>query len=274
MKAPTVTGAWATPANSVVGQTVRLECLINGALSPAYPTGNVVFRDGTKVLGSAPVLVGGWLPYAYLDVKFTTPHALSLTASYLGNKLRLPSVSPVVTGTVEQQSVVASLLVSDLAPLAGEPVTVSEHVWPAAPSVTTPKGLVKFIQGTKVLATRPLVNGVASFVTTNLTPGPVDLHSSYLGNTKTLPATVPAAKLPAAMTLNADVNPVTAGAPVQLSASVNSAFAGLSPILTGTVTFQDGATVLGTAPISLGNASIYATFGTSGPHYRDRHVLG
>jgi alpha-tubulin suppressor-like RCC1 family protein len=125
---------------------------------------------------------------------------------------------------------------------------------------------VKFLQGTKVLATRALVNGVASFVTTRLSAGPVALHSTYLGNIRTLGTTVPDAKLPAALTLNADVSETTAGFPVHLTAQIASTLPA-QPDPSGSITFQDGATVLGTVPISLGGASLYTAFGTAGSHH-------
>jgi hypothetical protein len=63
--------------------------------------------------------------------------------------------------------------------------------------------------------------------------------------------------------LSADVNPAVVGQTVNLTARVT----GPAGIPTGTVTFRDGATVLGTATLDgTGTASLAVAFPTAGPH--------
>jgi hypothetical protein len=66
-----------------------------------------------------------------------------------------------------------------------------------------------------------------------------------------------------ATTLSADANPAVVGQPVNLTAMVT----GPAGIPTGTVTFMDGATVLGTATLDgTGTATLAVTFPTAGDH--------
>ncbi len=249
--------------NVVAGQPVNIVAIVLGAILADNATGKVVFRDGTRVLGAVLARDPNYYFMAHLVVSNLVPHTMSLTASYTGSKLLAPSTSEVQTVTVLPAPVVASLQVSNLNPTLGESVTMTQQMWPAGGSVTIPKGRVKFLSGTTVLGSKPLVNGVATLVTTRLPAGAVDVSSSYAGNVRTLGVMVPAATLPISVSLVADVNTVTAGYPVLLTA-VPSPSGLMQGAPTGTVTFHDGGTVLGSAPIIGSAASVYVAFADAG----------
>src|SRR5207247_579243 len=105
-----------------------------------------------------------------------------------------------------------------------------------------------------------LVNGSASFSTAALAAGSHPLTAAYNGSaafaasTSAVVTQLVNAPAAAATTTNltSTPNPSTTGQAVTLSATVTSA----AGVPTGTVTFRDGATVLGTVTLVNGSASI------------------
>jgi hypothetical protein len=69
-----------------------------------------------------------------------------------------------------------------------------------------------------------------------------------------------------AVTLSASANPVTYGTPVTLTAKVAATVRGVSRIPTGTVTFSDGNTVLGTGSLIAGQATLVLPALSAGTH--------
>src|SRR5207245_7692626 len=132
------------------------------------------------------------------------------------------------------------------------------------PTVTSPAGAPTgtwtFRDGATVLATLTLVNGSASLSISTLAVGSHPLTAAY-GGSATFAASTSAVvtqivNAPAAAatttTLTSTPNPSTTGQAVTLNATVTSA----AGVPTGTVTFREGATVLGTATLVNGSASI------------------
>ena len=125
-------------------------------------------------------------------------------------------------------------------------------------------GSVSLYDGPTVVATASLAAGVISFPVTFTSAGPHTLHAVYAGNSIYAPAT--SANLDVtvgratvgAIVLASNANPVLAGQTSLLSATVVPAIA------TGTVTFYDGSTSLGVAPVNYGIAALLATFNASG----------
>jgi large repetitive protein len=150
----------------------------------------------------------------------------------------------------------------------GQPVTLTATVTSAAGA---PAGTVTFFDDGAPLGTVALdANGQAGLVV-QLGPGTHSLTASF-GGTDAFAASTSAALsetvTPAATAtaLVADPNPVAAGQPVTLTATVT----GLAPgdvTPTGAVTFFDGATALGTAPLDAsGEAVLIVNALTSGQH--------
>ena len=149
-------------------------------------------------------------------------------------------------------SAVFSVLVKSTTALASSPnpstyrqaVTLIASITPA-----TATGTVTFRDGATTLATRTLANGKAQLTTSTLTASTHSITAVYSGDTKlggsTSPARAQTVKKAATTTkLVSSLNPSTKGTAVTFTATVSPA---AGP--TGTVTFKDGNTTLGTASL-------------------------
>src|SRR3989449_3140947 len=149
----------------------------------------------------------------------------------------------------------------------GQAVTLSTTVTALAPAVGLPTGTVTFRDGATVLGTVTLVNGSASLVTSTLAVGSHPLSATYSGSATFAASTSPNVTQivnPAATStsLTSSPNPSISGQAVTLSSTVTSG----AGVPTGTVTFRDGATVLGTATLVNGSASLVTSTLTVGTH--------
>jgi hypothetical protein len=165
---------------AVAGQLVTLTAAVSAAVpQSAQPTGLVAFQDGTNVLGTAVLDASG------LAVLTTMPlgtgyHAL--TAVYQGDPHFTLSTSPVLNQLVKQAATTTTLGASVNPDTAGQPLTLTATVSPAAPSAGTPTGTVVFWDGGTDLGTGTLSGGAATLTTAALTPGSHSLSAAYLGD--------------------------------------------------------------------------------------------
>ncbi len=141
---------------------------------------------------------------------------------------------------------------------AGQLVTLSAVLIPA-----TATGTVSFFDGATLLGSGPLGGGVATFSISTLAPGSHSLTATYSGDASDAPsnsAAVTQIVVPVlantTITLNASPNPSSSGGNVALTASITPSTA------TGTVTFLQGSTTLGIAPVNNGVASLTTPFAT------------
>jgi hypothetical protein len=133
----------------------------------------------------------------------------------------------------------------------------------------TPTGTVTFMDGSTVLGTGALnSSGVATLTVSFSTAGTHPLTVSYPGvgffqaaNSAVLNETVQT--LGTTLGLTSSVNPVNVNANTVLTATATST----SGTPTGTITFMDGSTVLGTAPLNAsGVATLTVSFSNPGTH--------
>jgi hypothetical protein len=117
----------------------------------------VTFWDGGALLGSAPV-VGGVATFTTAGLG-VGPHALR--AEYPGDAALAPG-SGGATHTVEKGATSVSVASSRNPSRSGRPITLTATV--SSPHATV-AGTVDFKDGATVLASVPLVEGVATFTT-------------------------------------------------------------------------------------------------------------
>jgi hypothetical protein len=146
----------------------------------------------------------------------------------------------------------------------GQPVTFTATV---TGSAGTPTGIVTFTDGTTTLGTGTLSGGQATFTTSSLSAGNHTIIATYGGDASFTPSTSPALsqavnQVPTTTALASSVNPSNVGQAVTFTATVSSG-AGTP---TGTVTFKDGATVIGTAALAAGAAAFTTSSLTLGTH--------
>ncbi len=188
----------------------------------------------------------------------TTIHN-SASINWTGNDASgTPSVLMNTTVTGGQSSTTTSLTSSANPAQYGQPVTFTAVV---RASSGTPTGTVTFEDGNTVLGTAALdYNGVATFTISTLSLGSHSITAVYSGDSNDLGSTSNAVSLTinqdsTTTTLTSSANPAVYGQPVTFTATVSSLYS--TP--TGTVTFEDGNTVLGTVALSNG----VAVFSTS-----------
>jgi hypothetical protein len=146
----------------------------------------------------------------------------------------------------------------------GQSVTFSATVAPKASG--TPTGTVTFRSGSKILGTSPLNGGTAKFSTAALGVGRHCITADYSGDTNFAGSKSPMLHQlvnPAATTttLVSSVNPPSVGLSVTFAAIVVPQYSGTP---TGTVTFENGATVMGKVQLRGGRAIFNMVFKSAG----------
>jgi len=154
-------------------------------------------------------------------------------------------------------STTTSLSLSPTAPAAGQTITFSATVAPGS-GTGTPTGTVTFLDGTTTLGTGTLASGKASF-TGSLASGTHAITASYGGDT-TYAASVSTADnltiastptlAPTSTQLTAAPTSATSGTTINFTAAVAETTGTATP--TGTVTFSDGTTAIGTGTLTAG----------------------
>ncbi|EME17888.1 beta strand repeat-containing protein, partial [Rhodococcus triatomae] len=246
------------PATAKTGTAVDLTATVD----PSDATGTVEFKDGATVLGSAPVNAGT----ATLNHTFTTDGTHSITAVYSGDATNHPSTSAAGTVDVSTDPVIVDSAIDLNVPATAK--TGTEVSLAATLDPNTATGTVDFKDGATVLGTAPIVNGVATLNHTFTTDGTHSITAVYSGDATHNPSTSTASTVEVstdivvvdtATTLNVPATAKT-GTAVELKAIVSPTDAG------GTVEFKDGATILGTAPVVNGVATLNHIFTTDGTH--------
>jgi hypothetical protein len=244
---------------SVFGQSVTLTATISHGTT--IPTGTVEFKTGTTIL--ATVTVGSSGTATYTSSAFTVA-THSITAVYSGDSTYAGSTSPAFSQVVDKAATTTSLASSANPSVFGQSVTLTATVSAVAPATGTPAGTVQFYDGTTLLGSHALTSGVVAFATTKLATGTDSITAVYVASADYLASTSSALsqvvdKANTKVTLAASPNPSTSGATVTFTATVATVAPGAGTP-TGTVTFMDGATELGTGTL---NSSKKATFATA-----------
>ena len=287
VQAATATTLTATADPAGLGQPVTFVAHVAYAATTLRGTpalfgfqGEVEFLDGTTPL-STPVRVNG-----SGVAKFTTSSLAegthNITAEFEGGGLAAPSTSSVLAETilaVSTTTVTAATtlqLVSSANPAVfGQEVDFTATVNPVAPVTGTAGGLVVFsLDGTSVA--EPLVNGSAVLKTSRLTVAgsPHTITALYPGNAafSASPAATLAQVIDQAQTHATLTGPQngTLGQPLVFQVEVDAQSPGTG-LPTGTVTFMDGSSTLGTAMLT---PSPTATVGGSFAVFSDTQGLG
>ena len=274
--APVATSLTATATPNPAPLTVPVLCAAHvAAASGPAPTGSVSFTDGATLEGT---------------VRLTDPAQQGLVSLVLYNlSLGLhtitvtfqpdPGFSPsfgACTVNVGGDATTTTLASSKNPATTTDTVTYTVSVTHATSPTTSsaPPGSVTLAEGNTLLASAPLVTGPAggSTATLPLTLGAAGLHiltATYIPATAatftsstTLSETITAPP-PVTTVLSATPNPAIVGQTITLSAIATSPAALPSP---ATITFSDGATVLGAAPLSAGTASLSLNTLSIGSH--------
>jgi hypothetical protein len=205
-------------------------------------------------------------PAVAIDNKSGKPDILAGSVLLL-NLYGVASTNPTLSASTTTLTASATTIAT------GSSVTFTASTAGAAGTTGTPTGTVTFLDGTTTLGTGTLSSGKATYTTTALSAGAHNITAAYQGDTTFSASTSSAVGI----TVNA---PGTLSTTTSLTATPTSAATGTSIMLaalvsptsgttvpTGTVTFNDGSTPIGSASVgSTGSASISTTTLALGTH--------
>src|SRR6202050_484731 len=225
-------------------------------VTPSAATGTVTFKDGSTTLGTGTLSSGK----ATFSASTLAAGSHSITAAYGGDTNYNSSTSSTLTQTVNKANTTVTLASSANPSTYGASVTFTATVSPSAAT-----GTVTFNDGATTLGTGTLSSGKATFSTSTLTAGSHSITAAYGGatnynNSTSSALTQTVNKANTTLTLASSKNPSTYGSSVTFTATVSPSAA------TGTVTFNDGATTLGTGPVSSGKATFTTSSLIAGSH--------
>ncbi len=269
----TTTAITSSTANSVVGQAVTFTASVTASGNGAgLPTGSVTFMDSGMVIGTAN-LDGSASAAFTISTLAVASHSIS--AVYNGDGNFLTSQSASVSLTVAQASTQVSVTTPDTPAVYGQTATLTATVSVLAPGSGTPTGSATFTLDGSVIGTVALSNGIATISAGVLSAGNHSISVSYSGDANYAGSTSSEDSLTVA----------DGGTTVAISSSSLNTVWGESVTLaalpagdgsnalTGTVTFFDGTTQIGSgtfdgvdpvaitiASLEVGSHSITAVF--------------
>ncbi len=235
---------------AIVGHLVTFTAQVTAASGP--PLGNVTFFDGSSVIGTSAI--NSFTNQATFSTSSLSVGVHSITASYNGSSAFAASTSSVLSQTINPAGpLTVTTLASSANPIeAGQVLALTATV--TAPAGGVPTGSVSFFDGSSLIGTaaiNSLTNQAIAF-TQSLSVGTHNLTAVYGGapgfvssTSAVLSQTVNPVGVTTRTTLSASANLIKLGQVIALTATVTSA--GGSP--TGTVTFFDGSTLIGTVAI-------------------------
>ncbi|OWK40870.1 Ig-like domain repeat protein [Fimbriiglobus ruber] len=223
-------------------------------------TGPLTFTLGTLPVGqSATFTVQATATVAGFQTVSATLTSPDVAPATVGPITASVTVTPAATTTAVTSSVTPSVF--------GQAVTFTATVTSAA---GTPGGTVTFADGAITLGTTTLTNGIATLTVSTLPPGAQTVTAAYSGaanfavSSGTVAETV-ALDASSVSVISSTDGTSTYGQSVTFTATVTAAAPG-SGTPTGSVTFTDGTTILGTAALTSGVATLTATMLGTGGH--------
>jgi len=250
------------PSTSITeGQAVILEASISNG---ANATGTVTFYNGSTAIGTGAVGTSLFSlnGVAQLSTTFSSSGVQSITAKYSGDEFNSSSTSAAISiGVYSNQLTTSSvtLQASTTTPQYQTSVTLT-----AAVSPTSATGMVTLYNGTTNIGSAAVISGTASLTTSFAAGGTATLHAVYSGDYNYLSSTSNSVTmnvggpLVTSTTLTASTSSVEMCGSVTLTATLSPATA------TGTLTFYNGSTAIGTANVNAGIATLNTTFSSAG----------
>jgi hypothetical protein len=198
---PTFSASTSTVLVQIVAKA-SVAVTLSSSLNPAYvnqlvafsavvsavgnmPSGSIAFKKGTAVLATVPLVNGN----AVFTTTFTKSGNFSIFADYSGDLNYFPKTSKAVRQEVNKYPTTTTLTSNPNPSSHGQPVTFTGSVSSAGP---IPTGKVVFKYGSKLLGSKPLVNGVAVLTTSALPLGTLSITATFNGDTESGKSTSPA----------------------------------------------------------------------------------
>ncbi len=249
------------PANPIFGQQVTLTATVTPTVQDGTPTGTVTFLDGNTTLATESL---GQNDQATFQTTAFALGAHSITVEYSGDAFFQANTSSPLSLTISAPPAGIQLIPSAATEPLGGSVTFTATVTEPAGSTPAPTGTVAFKNGSTTLATEPLQsNGQAVFTSATLPVANYSITAVYSGDANYQGLTSSAVSFgvtqgtPVIQLLSSG-DPIPVGQSVTFTATV-SAPAGITTAPTGNVTFKNGTTTLGSAPIGVNGQADFPT---------------
>ncbi len=246
---------------SIFGASVLYTIKVTG-VGALIPTGTVIFRDGTSILGTSAVDGNGM---ASLQNASLAVGSHTISVSYSGDT-SYSVASTTLIQTVQSATTQITLTSSSNPAIYATPLTFAATVTGNGGIAT---GSVTFTDGGVSMGSALLnSNGVATLTLSTLAPGTHTIVANYAGDSNISASSstpqVVAVKQLTSVVLASSANPTMTLSSIVLTANVRNSGVGQA---TGTVTFTDGSTQLGTALLNAsGIASITVPLLSAGTH--------
>jgi hypothetical protein len=260
-KSSTTTTIVSNSNPSTFGGSVTFAITVSSAPNTPAPTGTVDLTDGATTLATLTVTgATSTTSTATYTTSTLTGGSHTMAASYNGDGNYRGSNSSNLTQTVNKAATTPSVVSSQNPAITGANVTFTATVTGVG-GATNPSGNVTFKDGATTLGTGAVSGSVATFSTSSLTAGSHSITAVYAGDTNYTTSTssiltqVINAPIATSTALGSSANSANEGVSITFTATVTG---GAAP--TGTVTFKDGVTTLGTGAL---NGSGVATFSTA-----------
>ncbi len=262
----TITAITASPPSSVFGQPVTFSATVISPTGGPTPTGIVQFFDGSTFLGNGTLNSIGVASLTTSSLAVGT-HP-TIFALYTGDVDHLGSPSIPISYTVNPDSTTITVTSSPNPSTIGQTVTFTAQVAANTPGSGTPTGYATFSidGGTGIVV--PVVNGIATLSTSNLSVGSHLISvtyggdSNFTGSTGSVDTLVNQAGT--TTSVSSSQNPSVIGQSVTFTATVNST-PGLA-ISTGTVTFIIDGVQVSVVNLVNGQASFQTSALSGGQH--------
>ena len=250
-------------AAQLAGKTLTLTATISAATGT--PTGTVVFRDGGVTIGQATLNAQG---FASLSLSALAVGSHAITATYAGDGNYVTSTSAPLAQTISLATTTMTLAGPTNPVDAGTQVSFGVML---TSNGVAPTGALTLRDSGAVIATQTAsAAGSFAFNISTLSLGTHILIAAYAGDgdnaaSASNSVAVIVRQAPTVTALQSSRGPSVIGQSVTLSASVSSASA--NTVVTGSISFLDGTTILGSVALAVNGTATFATSGlTFGPH--------
>lgn len=253
--AATATALKSSANPSTFHQTVTFTATVTSPAGVAF--GSVTFKNGSVAMATATLNGSG---VATLSTNALAAGAHSITAVYAGNADFKSSGSNAVAQTVNKASTTTKVSPSINPSAYHQSVKLTATV--AGAFGGQPAGTVTFKSGVNVLGTGTLnASGQATLTVNTIPVGTHSITATYGGNADYVGSastafTQTVNKAATKTAIASSLNPSKHGTAVTFTATVSPNFGGA---VTGTVTFKNGSTTLGTATVNSSNQAKFTT---------------
>lgn len=266
-KANTRTAVTSTANPQSFGSSVTFIATVS-AVAPGSgtPTGTVTFLDGGSPIGTGTLLSG----LATLATSALAVGNHTITSTYGGDATFIGSTGSLTSNpeVIDKDGTTVTLTSSQNPSVFGQSVTFTATVSGSG----TPTGTVTFLDGGTAIGAGTLAGGVTTFATSTLTTGNHTITATYGGDgsfnggTGALTGTPQVVDKANTTTIaESSLNPSVYGQSVTFVALVTASLPGAGTA-TGTVTFLDGGTPIGTGSLVSGVARFMTSALAVGDH--------